>query len=152
MLPPAGTRGMSAGPSSGGLFLEDEVGSFQPAAGLQQPLEKQRGDRKRGVGHDPVRPPRQPEVRSICLDDHQIGSKSEGELTGSVGMSFDGDDSSAELEESRADHALTGTDIEDQIAGPDPRISYEACRPSGVKLVPTPVAWGRGHGCGPSRT
>ena len=138
LLPPACPRRVRARPSASGLVLEDEIGLLEPAAGLQQPFEQGGGDGERRVGHHPVGAARQPEIRSVRLDDDNVRPKSLSKITEPVGMRFDGDHPRTDFEQGGADRSMTCAYVEDQAARLDVGLSDETRRPSGVQFVPSP--------------
>ena len=148
-LPPVGPWRVVTRPSASGLVLEDEIGAYQPAAGLQEALEERRRYGKRGVGYHPVGPPRKSEVRSVGSDDHNLRTESLSKMAEPARVGFDGDHPNTCLEEDSCDRPMSCAYVEDQAAGLDPGVSDEALRPSRVELVPSPPRW-RDHGPGPS--
>jgi hypothetical protein len=130
--------------------LEDEIGMYQPAAGLQEAVEQHRRDGEWGVGYHPVGPSRKSEVRSVRLDDDNVRAKSLSKMTKAVGVGFDGDHPSPRLEKGGCDRTMARAYVEDQAAGIDAGVSDESLRPLGVEFVPSPPPMWRDHGPGPS--
>ncbi len=129
--------------------MEDEIGTDQPAAGLQEALEEGGGDGERGVGYHPVGPPREPKVRSVGLGDDNLRPEPPSKMVDPVRVGFDRDNPSTGLQEYSCDRPTPRAYVEDQAAGTYSGISDEALRPSRVELVPSPPRW-RDHGPGPS--
>ena len=129
---------MAAGPSARGLVLEDEIGTNQPAAGRQEMLEEGGSDSEQRVGHHPVGPPREPQGRSVSLDDENLRPEPPSKMVDPVRVDFDRDHPSGCLEEDSCDRPVACPYVEDHAAGNYAGVSAEALRPSRVDLVPSP--------------
>ena len=59
-------------------------------------------------------------------------------MRGPSGMGLDRDDPRPDLDQRAGQGTEAGSDIDDEIAVADPRVSDEALGPPGIELVPPP--------------
>jgi len=136
---PAGAAGCAgAGPPSGGVLREDQMGGAQPAARLQQPAQERGRDAEGRVGDDVVGLAGEPEVGCVGSDDDDRVAEPLAQLAGSPRVDLDGHHPRAAAHERVGEGAHAGSDVEHDGTGGDVGVSDEALRPSGVELVEPP--------------
>jgi hypothetical protein len=119
---------------------------------LHDPTDKGVRDPERRVCDHVEVAPREAEVGRVGFDDNDVAAELRAQVRRSAGMQLDRDHACAGLDEWARERAPTGPDIDDEIAGAEPRVSDEPLSPSGIELMPSPWCPWLGHGCGrPSR-
>jgi hypothetical protein len=129
--------------------LQDQSRRDQPTTPLQQAANQGGGDIERRVGHDVIRPPRQPQIGGVGLDDDNRAAEAFSKVAGPLRVGLDCDHASAGGEQRGGQRAAARTDVEDVITAGNAGVSDEPGRPSRVELVPAPARLGPGHGGGP---
>ncbi len=126
--------------------------AHEAASALHEPADKGVRDPERRVRDDMEVAPREPEVGGVGFHDDDVVAELRAKVGRSAGMQLDRDHACAGLDERASERAPTGPDVDDEIAGAEPRVSDELLRPAGIELMPSPWCPWRGHGGGgPSR-
>jgi hypothetical protein len=125
-----------------------EIGSYEPAARSEQATDQCCRDGKRGIGHDPERPPRQSQVGRVRHDDDDAGApepvaqKSRPPL-----VQLDRHDASSGVDERQRERAVAGSDVEHELTRSNGGILDHERRPTAIELVePPPCGAPTGHG------
>ena len=127
--------------------MEDHIGRYEAAPGVQEPSEQRTGDGIRRVGDDPEGAPREPQVGAIGLDNGDLpNGEPPAQIGGASRMEFDRHDAGARGEEGGGHRACSGADVEDQFAAANVCLGDEAVSPVPVELVPPPPPGAGGHG------
>jgi hypothetical protein len=123
------------------MCRHDEIGLHEPAARRDEPPDERRRHRERRIGHDSKRPAGESQVRRVGHDDHNaVALETISQVTDSLAVQLDGDDSRASLDQQAREDSSAGADVEHEIAGIDGGFLYEECRPSVIELVKAPPA------------
>jgi hypothetical protein len=139
--PPAISRRGRRRPSSCCLFLQDDTGGYQAAAGLEDAPQQRRANVEGKVRDHVVRPTRETQVACIALhDDDAAVERREplSETIGTSGMPLDRDDACPRRDERRGQGSGTGADVDDDRVGREPRVSDETRGKLGLEPVPSP--------------
>lgn len=105
-------------------------------------------DCERRIGHDPKRPLRKAEVTGIDLNNgHGAISKPLPEVSGPDMVKFHGNDFGPSCDQRCRECARAGTDVENEVSGPDTGVGDDRVGPTLIEPVPSPQ-WPRlpGHG------
>lgn len=125
------------------------MGRQQPASRLEEPAQQRGCHRERGVGDHPVGLAGQAEVSRVRLHDDGGVAELRAQVPGAVGVLLDRDDTSAGLQQMGGEGAPARTDVDDDVARRDVRLSDDPVGPSGMQLVPAPPLASPSHGPAP---
>jgi hypothetical protein len=116
---------------------EQQVPGEEPAARVEQAVDQCRCHRERRVGHHVERAPGEAEVAGVGLHDrHRRVGEPLAQGAGPAVMQLDGDHARPGGDEGCRERARSGTDVDHEVAGADPRLLDEA--PCGVVSEPVP--------------
>ena len=131
----------SRGPAVHEPPRQHEVGAHEPR-GVQQAGADRLGDGPRRVGDDTERPARQAH-RGCVGDDHRdrVRREAVAQHAGAAGVQLDGEDVGAGVDERGRQRAVTGAEVDDEIAGAHAGSAHDVARRVSVEPVEAP--WGR---------
>lgn len=100
---------------------------------MEQPPQDRAGGGERRVGDDVERPAGQAEIAGVGTHERDAPAELGGEAVGTPAMTFDGDHGRAGVEEWSGDRAVSGADVDDEVAAADPGGRDEAFSPDRVE-------------------
>jgi hypothetical protein len=131
------------------MSRHDDVGRHQARAGSDQSADERHRRPKRWIGDDAERAAGQAKVRHVGHHDaHITAGEAAAEHPRPLGVQLERDHTDADAHERIAEHAVTGADVEHEVARGDGGLGDDARGPTSIEPVPPPAPrdGGAAHG------